>query len=110
MAEDLAAMAQISKQAPERVRANSGDGGGTYACRASQSLRRVTRGARYLVSSVIRTITITALFHPARHWRRRHARRLGSYSLGRRGRRNRGGDFGARRIAHRILENANEIA
>src|SRR2546426_5780211 len=57
-------------------------------------------------SSVIRTITITALFHPARHWWRRHARRLGSDSLGR----NRGRDFGARRIARRILENAIEIA
>jgi hypothetical protein len=34
-------------------------------------------------SSVIRMITITALFHPARHWRRRHSRRLGSDSLGR---------------------------
>src|SRR6266480_2691993 len=110
MVEYPAAMAQISKQERERVRAHSGDGGGTYACRASQSLRRVTRGARYLVSSVIRTITITALFHPARHWRRRHARRLGSDSLGRSRRRNRGRDFGARRIARRILENAIEIA
>src|SRR5207247_88427 len=61
-------------------------------------------------SSVIRMITITALFHPARHWRRRHARRLGSDSLGRSRRRNRGRDFGARRIARRILENAIEIA
>src|SRR5207249_8535656 len=65
---------------------------------------------RFLVSSVIRTITITALFHPARHWRRRHARRLGSDSLGRSRRRNRGRDFGARRIARRIFENAIEIA
>src|SRR5207247_9264394 len=55
-------------------------------------------------------ITITALFHPARHWRRRHARRLGSDSLGRSRRRNRGRDFGARRIARRMLENAIEIA
>src|SRR6266700_2187365 len=65
---------------------------------------------RFLVSSVIRMITITALFHPARHCRRRHARRLGSDSLGRSRRRNRGRDFGARRIARRVLENAVEIA
>src|SRR2546421_8916652 len=55
-------------------------------------------------------ITITALFHPARRWRRRHARRLGSDSLGRSRRRNRGRDFRARRIARRIFENAIEIA
>src|SRR6266550_1438169 len=61
-------------------------------------------------SSVIRMITITALFYPARHCRRRHARRLGSDSLGRSRRRNRGRDFGARRIARRIFENAIEIA
>src|SRR2546428_1570939 len=59
-------------------------------------------------SSVIRMITITALFHPARHWRRRQ--RLGSDSLGRSRRRNRGRDFAARRIARRIFENAIEIA
>src|SRR5207245_4215485 len=53
-------------------------------------------------SSVIRTITITALFHPARHWRPRHARRLGSDSLGR----NRGRELEARQI----FENAIEIA
>src|SRR5207245_8361549 len=57
-------------------------------------------------SSVIRTITITALFHPARHWRRRHARRLGSDSLGRRRRRSRGGGL----IARRSFENDIEIA
>src|SRR5881409_3234880 len=50
--------------------------------------------------------TITALFHPARHWRRRHARRLGSDSLGRSRRRNRGRELEARQI----LENAIEIA
>src|SRR6266702_1004108 len=61
---------------------------------------------RFLVSSVIRTITITALFHPARHWRRRHARRLGSDSLGRSRRRNRGREL----VARRIFENAIEIA
>src|SRR3989475_13227015 len=59
-------------------------------------------------SSVIRMITITALFHPARHWRRRQ--RLGSGSLGRSRRRNRGRDFGARRIACRIFEKAIGIA
>src|SRR5256885_3183193 len=37
-------------------------------------------------------------------------RSLGSDSLGRSRRRNRGGDFGARRIARRIFENAIEIA
>src|SRR5205809_7946060 len=51
-------------------------------------------------------ITITALFHPARHWRRRHARRLGSDSLGRSRRRNRGRELEARQI----FENAIEIA
>src|SRR2546422_2051074 len=51
-------------------------------------------------------ITITALFHPARHWRRRHARGLGSDSLGRSRRRNRGGGL----IARRIFENDIEIA
>src|SRR6266571_5869196 len=61
---------------------------------------------RFLVSSVIRTITITALFHPARHWRRRHARRLGSDSLSRSRRRNRGREL----VARRIFENAIEIA
>src|SRR5439155_12145572 len=61
-------------------------------------------------SSVIRMITISALFHPARRWRRRHARRLGSDSLGRSRGRNRGRDFGSRRIARRILENAIESA
>src|SRR5437764_11608787 len=61
-------------------------------------------------SSVIRMITITALFHPARRWRRRHARRLGSDSRGRSRGRNRRRDFGSRRIARRILENAIEIA
>src|SRR5439155_21389531 len=50
--------------------------------------------------------TITALFHPARHWRRRHARRLGSDSLGRRRRRNRGRELEARQI----FENDIEIA
>src|SRR5207245_9600143 len=51
-------------------------------------------------------VTITALFHPARHWRRRHARRLGSDSLGRSRRRNRGRELEARQI----FENAIEIA
>src|SRR5437667_6325705 len=50
--------------------------------------------------------TITALFHPARRWRRRHARRLGSDSLGRSRRRNRGREL----VALRIFENAIEIA
>src|SRR3989454_3513940 len=51
-------------------------------------------------------VTITALFHPARHWRRRHARRLGSDSLGRSRGRNRGRELEARQI----FENAIEIA
>src|SRR2546425_2102856 len=72
-------------------------------------------------SSVIRMITITALFHPARHgtrrpvalhsrwfgrWPRRHGRRLGSAALGRSRRRNRGRE----RKARQIFENAIEIA
>src|SRR5436853_6592225 len=57
-------------------------------------------------SSVIRMITITALFHPARHWRRRHGRRLGRDSLGRSRRRKRGRELKARQI----FENATEIA
>src|SRR5437762_12764414 len=50
--------------------------------------------------------TITALFHPARHWRRRHARRLGSDSLGPSRGRSRGRELEARQI----LENDIEIA
>src|SRR5438132_462707 len=87
--------------------------GGRCPFRAPQSLEwmeQVSDEQYRRWSSVIRMITITALFHPARHWWRRHARRLGSDSLGRSRRRNRGRDFGARRIARRIFENAIEIA
>src|SRR5213592_1102821 len=75
---------------------------------ARSQFSAATRAAHRLcdVSSVIRTITIAALFHPARHWRRRHARRLGSDSLGRSRRRNRGREL----VALRIFENAIEIA
>ncbi len=71
-------------------------------------------------SSVIRRLTIAALFHPARHCRLRHGRRLGSRSdsLGRRRRRlgrdslgrSRGRNRGRELEARQMLENALEIA
>src|SRR5258705_11987523 len=49
-------------------------------------------------------ITIPALFHPARRWRRRHARRLGSDSMGRSRRRTGGRELEARQVFENDIE------
>jgi hypothetical protein len=94
---------------------SSGRGGDGYPQKGlgeNCGKRRDANGEREscVGSSVIRMITITALFHPARHWRRRHGRRLGSDSLGRSRRRSRCRNRGRELKARQIFENAIEIA
>src|SRR5437762_9955528 len=90
---------------------SSGRGGDGYPQKGlgeNCGKRRDANGEREscVGSSVNRMITITALFHPARHWRRRHGRRLGRDSLGRRRRRNRGRELKACQIVENAIESA----